>query len=309
FVNCLPNNSSSVPNATNNKFKLKSEKNNPAFGSNQNHIPENRDWLLAVVTYYPPVLFFSRLENALKDGYHVLVFENSPALSEGFAPLISHEHLILMHEQMNLGLGVALNKLMNKASEMACEFVLYFDQDTLFSPLTLSWIKVWMQSHSELLRPYAAVQFTSAETNSTSIAGLTQKRLIINSGSMFVLSNLEKLGWHDPRFFVECVDYKFCLDSARHGFQLGMVSACPDIDHDTPQPSRSIRLFGKVYTYRRYPKKRQKDFVQALLRLCAFSIRYRRFRYVYIFFRNVLTFVITQIWYAILDFTVNRRKN
>jgi len=260
-----------------------------------------RLWILAFVTYYPPPDFFTRLGEVLKAAYPVIVLENTPVPGPGYEAMTPCGHLTLLHENSNLGLGPGLNRLMKKADELGYAYVLYFDQDTIFSLTSLQFINTWMMLHGATMKPCSAVQFKTVEAASPTMEGLHYARLLISSGSMFVIENLAKLGWHDPAFFVEGVDYKFCLDSVSNGFRLGEVTHCPGIDHESPQPGNRLNIFGREFTYRLYPQHRQKQFIRALVKLGGIALKRGNVLYACIFFRNILTFVLTQGWYSLLS--------
>lgn len=264
-------------------------------------VSTGRLWILAFVTYCPPPDFFTRLGEVLKAAYPVIVLENTPMQSPGFEAMMPCGHLTLLHENSNLGLGTGLNRLMKKADELGYAHVLYFDQDTIFSLTSLQFINTWMMLHGATMKPCSAVQFKTVEAASPTVEGLHYARLLISSGSMFVIENLAKLGWHDPAFFVEGVDYKFCLDSVSNGFKLSEVTHCPGIDHESPQPGNRLKIFGREYTYRLYPQHRQKQFFLALARLGGIALKRGNVLYACIFFRNILTFVLTQGWYSVLS--------
>jgi rhamnosyltransferase len=255
---------------------------------------------LTTVAYHPEPALFGRLSSALALGIHVWMFDNTPGGSMGIAPLMNEPHFhLLHHNHQNKGLGMAMQELMLSAAAAGYDALLYFDQDTLFEPRTLQWILAWLQGRG--LPAYAAVQFTSEQAVVVpAVAPLHPKTLLINSGCLFVAANLKALGGHDPAFFVEAVDYKFCLDAVHKGYQLAQVPTAPGIDHTSLQPAERRQWLGKTYTFRIYPHPRRWQFTISLLRLAFTAATRRQWLYCYVFLRNIGTFTITQGAYECL---------
>ena len=89
----------------------------------------------------------------------------------------------------------------------------------------------------------------------------------INSGSLFFLENLKKIGWMNENYFVDCVDYEFCLNSSNNRLKIGECSNTPGFDHDSEQEDVKYCIFGKDRKLRQYSTKRVLDAVGASLKL------------------------------------------
>lgn len=263
--------------------------------------PLKQDWVLVFVAFFPEQDFFDRLKLSLDHGYAVIVFENTPLLSPELDLLKLHPGFTLLYEGNNRGLGYGMKKLMQQAYEMGFLQAVYFDQDTLFSPKSLQWIDHWIKNNNQQLPQFAAVQFAPNTDQQALDSSIEQTYLLINSGCLFSLDNLEKTGWHDEKYFVEGVDYKFCLDAAAKGFLLGKVNACPDIDHEAAQPMRQRTVFGREFSFRLYPAKRQRRFLAVLFKLAALAAKRGQWRYVWIFTRNIATHLVSQTAFLFLN--------
>jgi rhamnosyltransferase len=237
----------------------------------------------------------------LDAGYEAIVYDNTDEPVAGFENLVEYNNLKLFQNGQNAGLGKALNLLMRYAQEKAFAFALYFDQDTLFSLQSLRYIAMWLDEFYGQYDGFAAIRFSSEEHNEiVQLLRAAFARLMISSGSLFQLEALQKAGWHDENYFVEGVDYKFCLDAHHAGFRLGEVRHCPDIDHESLQPLEKSRMFGHEIIYRRYPMQRHLRFVGALLRLSGSALMRAELRYGFIFFRNIFTHLVAQSGYYLL---------
>ncbi|MFN3530373.1 MAG: hypothetical protein ACK417_10680 [Bacteroidia bacterium] len=257
-------------------------------------------FVLVTVSYYPDEGLVQRLKAALDMSLAVWVFDNTPGGSPLLHQMQGHAQFHYRHrDHGNIGLGPAMRSLFQLVAEQGVDKLLYFDQDTLFTANTLVWMAEWLAAHRPV--DFAAIQFTSTATDTTvALPQPTRHRLLINSGCLFYLRPLAKIGWHDADFFVEGVDYKFCLDAAYHKYLLGMIATAPDIDHEQLQPMTTRYFLGRHYRFRKYPWLRRKNFSWALLRLAGKALQRGQWAYGYVFLRNLLSLWVSQAFFDVL---------
>jgi len=237
--------------------------------------------VLVSVLYRPPHSFQARLQMALAAGWPVIVFDNGTEPFEVSAPGLS-----VLGGQGNQGLGVGLHESMKWAYEQGYTHAFYVDQDTVFTLDTLAYVSDWLSNFKgrlTLSQPWAAVGF-SAEGD----GAWASVPLLINAGSLFHLTHLQQIGWHNPNRFLECIDYDFCLRARQAGFELGLIGACPGLDHKAEQPKHGS---GRLYSLAR-----TMAFLRGLLSLSFSAFRRGPRRYACLFMRNVFTHLWSQLW-------------
>lgn len=265
---------------------------------------------IVIIAYYPNQLLIDRIVAALNGGFTCWIFDNTPKGNPYLRSLAIYNNCYVQNEKnINVGLGQAMNCVFKNVFNSGCSHILYFDQDTLFSLATLNWIKSWYIKNTK--ENYAALQFVSTDVDIgvEVVRDVENVLLLINNGCVFDLFKLNNMGWHDKTYFVEGVDYKFCLDAAYLKYKLGRVGGAPDIDHVSVQPQNSTNVFKRKFTYRIYPWLRKREFTLALLRLYFVALKRRQFLFSYIFLRNILTFWTTQSMYHILLCLNKANKN
>jgi hypothetical protein len=251
---------------------------------------------ISFVTYYPDRGVLDRIGFALELGFSVFVFDNTPGGSEVFKNA-EQENLFLMGSGKNVGLGMALHKMMQAIAEKGFWSVFYFDQDTLFTKATMEWLKQWLMVNDTSLKAGVAIwNFTNSTVPlSPAEAIIRPGYLLVSSGSLFQLDVLNKLGWHNPNYFLECIDYELCARALYAGFALVEVGGCVGIDHLSLQPVDSLQLMGRKCYYRLYSLRRTWSFGWGLFVLGIRSF----FRGQWIFglkcLRNIATHVLMQI--------------
>jgi rhamnosyltransferase len=176
--------------------------------------------------------------------------------------------------------------------------LLFFDQDTVFANSTLDFVREFY-----LAKPYMAVTHTAVVFNAKreSDAGITDRLachdvlLAISSGSLFYLENVRRIGWHNPTYFVDCVDYEFCLNSNTHRLLVAECSTTPGFDHETEQADHTSIVFGRRRRLRRYSWSRVSDTFVACTRLLGTSLRLRNRHFAFAISRYLAAYVWWQL--------------
>lgn len=222
---------------------------------------------LGVITYKPGANLPDRLEAALRAGYAVYLFDNTPEepAVRGFAAK-NPGRVVYATCGRNAGLGFGLASVCARAYYDGHGALLFFDQDTVFTPETLGFIKDFHGRRPELEKDYSAVVFNSKEPGAAD-EPLREVRLAVNSGSLYYLRNLKRMGWHNINYFVDCVDYEFCMSSYAKGLKVAEYTATPGFDHSSEQADSVHNFFGRPKAMRAYPLSRIWDSVTATAKL------------------------------------------
>lgn len=238
-------------------------------------------YCIAVILYKPHDDVWPRLRAAIEAGYPVFVFDNSPGLSPLPSDIVDSPAVEYLTLGCNSGIGEALSRLCRTAGSRGYDWLLYFDQDTIFDEMTMRFID---GVGEQLLSGHASersgtepklASITFRDRPSTSARRTVRAEGIdlqvvdftINSGTLFDLHSLERIGWHDPSFFIDGVDYAYCLAAAKAGYLVGEIAGTPGLNHSSEQDNSAYSFFGYRFIGRRYPKYRRKDFYRSSLRL------------------------------------------
>lgn len=204
------------------------------------------------------IIFFSVLfnpnANAIKNivlarayGFKSIVFINkvdSELLNE-----ISNLEVIFLGDNSNVGLGVAFYELEKYLAEIGGEYYIYFDQDTVTTEDTWGLIS----------RTY--LDFFSEENTGMVFYGRSKVEasdLVVSSGCLFSMEIINKIGRHDKSYFVEGVDYEFCLRLKINDLFIRNVFT-ESIDHFILQDGAFLRFLGFNIRVRVYGKSRTRD--------------------------------------------------
>jgi rhamnosyltransferase len=256
---------------------------------------------IGIVTYKPNSRLFRRLKDAIESGYSVYIFDNSPYydLTRQFCNK-SNGDIKYITCGKNVGLGLGISSVCANAYFDSHPALLFFDQDTIFNGETLEFVNAFYDHNNNITNNYSAIVFNC--NNITSFDNNEFKKnlvfkdvaLAINSGSLFFLQNLKKLNWHSDKFFVDGVDYDFCLNSSNNNFKIGECSITPGFDHQTEQDDTKYLILGKIHMMREYPNERILDALTSNIKLIISSVRARNFSFTVKFSRLLFGYVYYQ---------------
>jgi rhamnosyltransferase len=214
---------------------------------------------LGFVTYAAAEPLLSRLQMADRAGFTCYLFDNSPESELVRNGCRTLERCSYLTCGKNVGLGYGLSSVCAQAYYDGCSCLLFFDQDTIFTADTLAFIDLWHRQNGHIRDTHSAVVFNASAGQThrgERTCNVRDVPLAISSGSLFFLDNLRKLNWHNEKYFVDCVDYEFCLRSSNNDFKVGEYSCTPGFDHESEQPDVKQIVFGRETLVRKYSRDR-----------------------------------------------------
>jgi rhamnosyltransferase len=232
------------------------------------------NYAIGLVLYHPDDHILKRIDLMSGRGLHLYIYDNSPfsAISEAILGKPGPIHYITAGH--NVGVARSLSVLCATAYAHGHHRLLFLDQDTRVGDHTLRFIDEYSGGLTAIEQErYAAIVFSGKHKGNCAGADAT---FAISSGSLFILGILRRIGWHNTKYFVECVDYEFCLRSIHFGYRIRIVYNTPGFDHATEQPDREVCVCGKTLFVRRYAFARIKDAFLAYIRLLGYTARITR---------------------------------
>jgi rhamnosyltransferase len=245
------------------------------------------------------MIFFSILYNpgenalgniiaAMKNGFVPVVYFNS--VDKAVARVLSTLNIKIMGENVNAGLGIAFDELEEYLKKIGETNFVYFDQDTVVEDEV--WQLILDTYESYFLKEDAGMLFYSNKGDETS-------DVVVSSGCLFSMNVIENIGKHSSEYFVEGVDYEFCLRLKKHGFKIYNVYLS-GIDHGSLQDGRVLKMFGFSLKIRAYGDQRLKDFNRSHLRLIRDSFQSKQYCMTLFFLKSLLVFNVSEFYSRIL---------
>lgn len=232
-------------------------------------------YAIGIVVYNSTPALLSRLAQALERGYSLYIFDNSPERAEVRSFCKHNSRCNYFTCGKNIGLGFGISTLCAHAYYDSFPSLLFFDQDTVFNSKTLNYIGEFLRHNSSSTNLYSAFVFNNKSGNrcGSNDYGFSNVLMAINSGSLFLLDNVKKMNWHNHTYFVDGVDYEFCLNSHNMGFKIGECTVAPGFDHQSEQDDMEYLMLGKRRMMRPYKVSRIADAIGAGGRIMFTSIR------------------------------------
>lgn len=249
-------------------------------------------YAVGLILYHPDKNLKKRISLMISQGYQIFIFDNSPDKEQQYLNYYENDSVFYVTAGKNVGIGYSLATLCATAYMRGVSHLLFLDQDTGITAQTLEFIEDYVSSVDDSSHQhYAATVFNGNISDKSYIQDVP---LAISSGSLFNLRVLSQIGWHNEKFFVDCVDYEFCLRARRLGFKIGLIENTPDFDHVTEQPDRIIIVFGKRLLVRRYSVARISDAVSAYFKLIFGGILQNRPRDSFSIIRSLIIYLLGQ---------------
>jgi rhamnosyltransferase len=247
------------------------------------------------ILYNPDENALLNIRSAIDAGIKPLVYLN--LASELFLEEIRNLDVFILGDNKNVGLGPAFFEIEDFLLVQGFDYFIYFDQDTIVSE------NVWSSLTSKL---YDFKGDESIYEDNTGMLFLTSeplsqfnKNIVLSSGCLFSLSVIEEIGKHNKVFFVEGVDYEYCLQLNLAGYKIQFISL-DGIDHQSLQDSSTFRLFGLSITGRIYQNSRVVDFNKSHSKLIRKSLIDVKFSFLMFFIKSFLAFNVSNLFFLLI---------
>ncbi|EMO77395.1 glycosyltransferase, group 2 family protein, partial [Leptospira kirschneri str. 200801925] len=212
--------------------------------------------LAVIVTFNPDItLTYKNVQNLNSNSIPVLIVDNRSKNVSEIRSKIEKQNFLLENE-LNLGLGFALNKGIEFAQSNLYTHVWLFDQDSF---LETSAIRVFLQK----IREYENQKFSNEKVASygpnifdtiknrniygilKNQTGILNAKFLITSGSFYSLEVLKEVGLLYQDFFIDYLDYEWCFRANNKGYIHKIVSDVK-MKHSIGTDSKSIFGIFKV---------------------------------------------------------------
>ena len=205
----------------------------------------NSQDVLAVVVSYNGLQKTRQTVEALRgQAGHIHIVDNgSDEESLGvLEPLEREPDITVERLGENRGIGYALNRGVQRAQEMGCKWLLTMDQDSVVNHSFIAAYRAALEQNPEMvcLAPRIATRTRKKDAAGGAI------RYAITSGNLVRVSVLDKIGLYDEGFFVDCIDFDFCLRLRRAGYAVHRVPAAL-MQHQLGDAVELPKAVGKYY--------------------------------------------------------------
>ncbi len=223
----------------------------------QGEPPYIQEHVFAIITTFrPDDAFVTRVERVscqvekviiVDDGAHS---DNVQKLRQWFSHL---SNVIVIHNSVNVGLATSVNTGVSRALSLGAQWILTLDDDTLVFPMMLERLFHFLNT-LQFGAPVGVIALS--RVGSVTGPGLwSAKRGIITSGSLFSTATFECVKGFRENFFIDMVDYDFCLRIRNQGLLVVLVHE-EGFQHSVGQPTHHEVLGKTITAYNHAPFRR-----------------------------------------------------
>lgn len=227
-----------------------------------------------VVTYFPDLDFFKRVESVVAQVPQTVIVDNGSSAStvEQLNRIADRRSIHLILNPGNEGLAAALNAGVRWAASQGFQWVLTLDQDTTVAPDMVEALTALVGSYpaperlavvgsnfrnrfngSLFREPMRADGFRGREMPS-----------VLTSGSLTSISVFQSIGGFRDDFFIDCIDHEYCLRARSRGFHVVLTSN-PLMEHGIGHLTTHRFLWRDVNTSNHSPLRRYFTFRNMLI--------------------------------------------
>jgi len=214
----------------------------------------NSQDLLAVVVSYNGLQKIRETVDALRSQVgHVHIVDNgSNAESLDVLETLERESGVTVERLAeNRGVGYALNRGVERARQMGCAWLLTMDQDSVVDGSFIGAYRAALERDPEMT--CLAPRIT--ERNSKKDAARGEISYAITSGNLVRVSIFDEIGLYDEGFFIDCIDFDFCLRVRRAGYAVHRVPAAlmqHQLGDSVELPNAITKYYARHSPVRRY---------------------------------------------------------
>lgn len=192
-----------------------------------------------IVTYNPTEKFNENIENILTQVRKLYIIDNNSSYKHIIKNLEKNPKIQVIYNENNLGLGAAQNVGIKEALKNNSDWILLFDDDTeipnKYVDIMLGEYKKLKNDNISILLPKIKhknskkktiyieydkklkIRTNIKENNINVLVGMA-------SGSLIKSEVIRKIGLFKEDYFIEYIDYEFCLRNIKNGYLNLLVS-------------------------------------------------------------------------------------
>jgi rhamnosyltransferase len=225
--------------------------------------PEKRNTCAVVVTFHPDADLFDRMERVAKQAGQTVIVDNGSPVSyvEQIREIADKLAIHLILNSSNQGIACALNAGVRWAASQGYQWVLTLDQDTAIAPDMIKvladvfrWYPAqkWLAVIGSNYRDKVDGRLLSNEVIGPNGPPGREMVAVLTSGSLVSVGAFHAIGGFREEFFIDCVDFEYCLRARAHGFHVA-ITFKPVMEHGIGHLTYHRLLWTRVGTSNHSP--------------------------------------------------------
>ncbi len=257
--------------------------------------------------YEPSINSINRILEVASMGFSIIILDNSCKIEKR---LLAVNNVNYYHFEKNIGLSGGINFITKKAFDLGYLALLNFDQDTVFTRKTLDFVYDVFFNYvinEKFGRNLICLSFRDLINNNSrefiqinsEIYRIDEVDFTINSGSLYILKFYNKFIWFSNNYFVDGLDYFFCLSANKYGYKIMECYSTPDLNHSIEQDDQSFHFLCFKFTGRKYSISRNIEFLKSHFRLIFQTIFNLQFRQFFFLIKSLIVYILSQFFFTL----------
>jgi len=174
---------------------------------------------------------------------------------------IKYNNIIVLGNEINIGLSKSFNIICNYALELKMNNVLLIDQDTIIYENKFTSFKIPISNFDNVV----CMNIISGKSHNLLLK--KNQGFIINNGNIIFLKNFKDIGFFNELYFVELVDYELQFRIKKMGYSYYLVNGSGIFNHISNQGFNVINFFGFNLNLKLYSKSRITEYCKSSIML------------------------------------------
>ncbi|MBP5546200.1 MAG: glycosyltransferase [Bacteroidales bacterium] len=190
-----------------------------------------------IVTYHPNIQEVEKNIATFADDVDLLILRDNSELPSDLGHFKQlYPNIVLLQDGHNIGLSTAYNQAIQRAQYHDCTHLMTMDQDSTFENFKE------YRNQLEIFNDSAVGIFTCPINHDISQSGY-RDTTVCQSGSVYTLNMLQKIGGFREDLFIGMVDAEMSLRAIERGYKIYQMTGCNLIQHIGA--NRIVKFLGK----------------------------------------------------------------
>ena len=216
-----------------------------------------------MVVYNPDPTLEQNIRALSSEIASLIVVDNNsePTIRSMIASLSAGCNFEVIWNRENIGLSAGLNTAIRRAlANQQYQWIATFDQDSRVSPgfseaMVAAYTACPFRDKVAMIAPHHLLSSERAADEPDDGLQFREIPVALQSGSLFRRSALKDVGLFDESFFIDYVDFEFCLRLRRRGFRIIEATGAP-IHHRVGTPTIHTFLNKTCMVFNHSPVRR-----------------------------------------------------
>lgn len=203
-----------------------------------------------VIVFNPSEVVVHNILSYVSGVDKLFIYDNSSYSNEElFSTIITNINVEYFFNGINEGIAVPLNIIANKCISEGYSWLLTMDQDSTFGDYFTLGIPDEINNNLDLVGVISPRHITCSNyggfNSELSIGeGVSYAETVMTSGNLINLNAFKTVGGFEERFFIDCVDWDFCIKMSLNHFLIVINNSLP-LMHELGEPIVGINPITK----------------------------------------------------------------